>query len=485
MENIPPIVSTHFIERKANTMRKSLFFVVAVFLATILACGFSVSTANISAANMSADSEGEQPTANFAQDDTFYAVVQVDNAPDDTTVKAVWVAVDVEGVDPDLVIGEKELAGGGTLTFSLSNADDKLWPVGDYKVDIYLNGELDRSLPFAVAGDAVVEEPTPVNEATPTDTPVSEATPTDTPEPEATPTDTPEPEDSSGDSTQGDTLAQPTEASAEEPEALPFQPDPYVHPSGAFSFGLPEGWDVTAEDETSVTVGADDVIANFSSMFVDVGYRLSESEMQEFSDQLIGIFAADDQYEVLAQEQNENGMYTQVAFELMGVDVTADFIFNQQDTVLYVLNFIAVDHDAMLPTWEAIVDSYETDASVAQSSAPEPAPAPPTATSAPVPTEPPVVQSGSIVPQAGRSKVYVFNEFREEVLIDIAGQAVKISPGTPDDGIFIDLDPGKYTYTLSIPGGAANGEVELGPDQTWGFGVRGDGAVYNPVQLYP
>jgi hypothetical protein len=90
-----------------------------------------------------------------------------------------------------------------------------------------------------------------------------------------------------------------------------------------------------------------------------------------------------------------------------------------------------------------------------------------------------------MVPQPGRAKLYVFNEFAEEVTIDINSQAHKIAPGTPEDGIYIDLDPGKYTYTLSIPGGAANGEVELGADQTWGFGVRGDGAIYNAVQLYP
>ena len=49
----------------------------------------------------------------------------------------------------------------------------------------------------------------------------------------------------------------------------------------------------------------------------------------------------------------------------------------------------------------------------------------------------------------------------------------------------IDLDPGKYTFTVSIPGGAVNGEVEMGKDQSWAVGVRGDGVVYNPFQVYP
>ncbi len=108
---------------------------------------------------------------------------------------------------------------------------------------------------------------------------------------------------------------------------------------------------------------------------------------------------------------------------------------------------------------------------------PTPPPLPPTAT--------PVLVVNPYAPQPGRSKLYVFNEFNQEITIDVANQAHKIPPGIPEDGIFIDLDPGKYTYTLSIPSGARGGEVELGPDQTWGLGVRGDGAIYNPVQLYP
>ena len=79
----------------------------------------------------------------------------------------------------------------------------------------------------------------------------------------------------------------------------------------------------------------------------------------------------------------------------------------------------------------------------------------------------------------------MFNEYGQEIVFTIANQEHKIPTGTPDDAKPIDLDPGKYTFTMSIPGGAVNGEVELGADQSWAVGVRGDGAVYNPFQVYP
>jgi len=115
-----------------------------------LACGFSVSTANISDAFMSLDDAGAQRTTTYAQTDTtFYAQVILENAPDDTVVKAVWTAVSAQDTEPNLLIDETSLTSGSApLTFSLSN--DGLWPIGGYKVDIYLNDELNRTLAFTV-----------------------------------------------------------------------------------------------------------------------------------------------------------------------------------------------------------------------------------------------------------------------------------------------------------------------------------------------
>jgi hypothetical protein len=131
------------------TRRFCLGFTAAALLATVLALGCTISTANIGDAWMARDEEGTQRTTTFGSSEVFYCVVELKNAPDDTTVKASWTAVDVEGVDPNTFIDETVLtSGSGSLHFQLSN--DSLWPNGRYKVDLVLNDELDRTLEFEV-----------------------------------------------------------------------------------------------------------------------------------------------------------------------------------------------------------------------------------------------------------------------------------------------------------------------------------------------
>ncbi|MFC2026347.1 hypothetical protein ACFLUC_04045 [Chloroflexota bacterium] len=141
---------------------------VSVVLAlTVLACGFSASTANIKDAWMSAQEDGSQRNTGFQQSDTFYSIVELANAADDTTVKAVWTAVDAEGAAPNTLIDETEITqGSSTITFNLSPS--QLWARGTYKVDLYLEEELDRTLEFEVEGEV------PAN---PTEAPLPESDP--------------------------------------------------------------------------------------------------------------------------------------------------------------------------------------------------------------------------------------------------------------------------------------------------------------------
>ena len=133
-------------------MRKrslQISFAIIILALVTLACGFSVSTANIKDAYLARDEAGTDRTTTFAQDDEFFCIVQLANAPDDTTLKAVWYAVDVQDVDPNFVIDEYSLTSDdGVIPFSLSN--DMLWPTGTYKVELFLNHELDRTLEFSV-----------------------------------------------------------------------------------------------------------------------------------------------------------------------------------------------------------------------------------------------------------------------------------------------------------------------------------------------
>ncbi len=130
------------------------FFAIAlgglVLWLSVLACGGTISTAHIADAWMATDANGQSRTSTYPQDAVFYAFVDLQNAPSDTTLKAVWTAVDVQDTEKNLVIDEVEYTSGDAVVhFTLENGD-YLWPVGQYKVDIYLNDSLAQTLTFEV-----------------------------------------------------------------------------------------------------------------------------------------------------------------------------------------------------------------------------------------------------------------------------------------------------------------------------------------------
>jgi len=133
-----------------RTHKFQILTAILIVILVTLACGGSVSTANISSAKMFADSEGTQETTVYAQDQPFYCIVELANAPEDTTLKAVWTAVEAEGTEPNLVIDDAEITAGNENVFTFDLTNNGLWPIGKYKVDLYLNGELDRTLEFEV-----------------------------------------------------------------------------------------------------------------------------------------------------------------------------------------------------------------------------------------------------------------------------------------------------------------------------------------------
>lgn len=128
--------------------RQFLFAFLALVLAS-MACAVNFSSAKISDAWTASNEAGDQRTTTFDQDDTIYVKVELENAPDDTKVKAVFSTVDVETDEDNTKLDDNELTGGSsTLTFNLTNS--KLWPAGTYKVELFLNDTLDRTLNYDV-----------------------------------------------------------------------------------------------------------------------------------------------------------------------------------------------------------------------------------------------------------------------------------------------------------------------------------------------
>lgn len=132
-----------------NAHKKILVAMMIMMLAA-LACGGSFSTAKIASAKMTSDNAGTQATTVFAQDQIFYCIVELANAPEDTKLKAVWTAVEVEGEQPNLQINTTEATVGTQNVIPFELSLDGLWPTGKYKVDLYLNDVLDRTLEFEV-----------------------------------------------------------------------------------------------------------------------------------------------------------------------------------------------------------------------------------------------------------------------------------------------------------------------------------------------
>ena len=130
--------------------RLSIIGIALILLVLAVACSFNISTAKVKDAYMAREVNGvPEKTTTFGQDEPFFCIVDLSNAPDDTSLKAAWYAADVEGIDPDFFIDEAEIVHGeGEITFDL--VPDTFWPPGTFRVDLFLNGEMERSLEFQV-----------------------------------------------------------------------------------------------------------------------------------------------------------------------------------------------------------------------------------------------------------------------------------------------------------------------------------------------
>lgn len=138
----------------------AIWILLIAFASAASACEMLESPAGITKVVTAQGVKGEtfEPVGvsdNYAPDQSeFHAVVTLTNAPKDSVVKAVWYAVDVGiAAPPDSKIDETEVKveGSRNVDFALKRTG-RQWPPGLYKVEIYWNGKLDRTLNFVVVG---------------------------------------------------------------------------------------------------------------------------------------------------------------------------------------------------------------------------------------------------------------------------------------------------------------------------------------------
>ena len=101
--------------------------------------------------------DGFEPVKSFKPNDTFAVIVELSEAKIGTKLKAVWIAANAGGKQDETIL-EKRIAitrdaikgveKPNQINFSLTHDDP--FPAGDYEVEIYLNGELEKTVEFTV-----------------------------------------------------------------------------------------------------------------------------------------------------------------------------------------------------------------------------------------------------------------------------------------------------------------------------------------------
>jgi len=93
---------------------------------------------------------------------------------------------------------------------------------------------------------------------------------------------------------------------------------------------------------------------------------------------------------------------------------------------------------------------------------------------------PGAVAKAGIMPKPGQAKVLFGNINPAEAAITFNGKMIKVAAGAgtkAPDGPSLDLPPGKYKYSIKLPGMPAQSEeVEISADETWGLMI-GPGGV--------
>ncbi len=99
---------------------------------------------------------------------------------------------------------------------------------------------------------------------------------------------------------------------------------------------------------------------------------------------------------------------------------------------------------------------------------------------------PDAAAKAGIVAKPGQAKLLISNPNDVEAVMTINKQAIKVAAGSGikgPDGTTLDLTPGKYKFSIKLPGKpASDDEIEVAADETWGVFIGPGGAL--PVHVY-
>ena len=136
-----------------KSKKLSILPAVLALIISTLACSLGGGEPSLTNPRLATDSEGNNTVTFYSPSDIFYAVADLSNVETGSVIDAKWYlvsATDYEAGEIEsssVTIEDKNLY--NYVSFELSSTDNN-WPVGEYKVELYLNGVLDHTLNFTV-----------------------------------------------------------------------------------------------------------------------------------------------------------------------------------------------------------------------------------------------------------------------------------------------------------------------------------------------
>ena len=132
-----------------KTKNSFILFVLFVMVVSLASCAPKPSVSNF---YMAKDDQGTTKTTVFAQADAFNLFFDVSGFPNGTPFEARWYVLNVTGKDPNTpfqVMDQNYDGSSTTLHFHLTNSGN--WPVGQYRVDVYMSGNQVGQVQFSVS----------------------------------------------------------------------------------------------------------------------------------------------------------------------------------------------------------------------------------------------------------------------------------------------------------------------------------------------
>lgn len=132
-----------------NTKKFSILLAALMLIIVQLAC--AAGEPALTDPRTSTDSEGNSPTTTFPTSGSFFAVADLSNVEVGSVVDAIWFLDSADGYDSgeidrsSLTIDDSSF---NYVSFELLPVDT--WPVGEYRVELYLNGALAHTINFSV-----------------------------------------------------------------------------------------------------------------------------------------------------------------------------------------------------------------------------------------------------------------------------------------------------------------------------------------------